>query len=239
MLTDKHDSHENLLYASQYINPCAEEAHLGLLAWREERVIMSTIEDEIYEVWKELSPSDAFRQGLSEYAGKLFVPTPENKERMLKRINELMGRTEDPVQQGFLRSLVGTLEYHEVPNDLGEILWTIFGHLVKEGVNPQHLVSLLDDGGRVLDNAMAVNDLENLPLVVKITLMNKCTGILGLLTVISEETDDAQLKESIEAVSEKVVSFKKRTNSYWSSKCSVKIYVPPLCRKADSSSPPS
>jgi hypothetical protein len=202
--------HENILYPSQYINHGAEGARLGPLARREERVDMTGIEDEIFEVWKELFPSDAFRQGLPEYAGRLFVPTPDNKKRMVARINELMGRTDDPVQLGFLRSLLGTLEYHEVPNDLGEILWTIFAHLIKEGINPEHLVTLLDDGVKVLDNAMAQNDLENLPLVMKITLMNKCTGILGLLKVISDETDDVKLKESIENISEKVSSFKER-----------------------------
>ena len=35
------------------------------------------LEDEIFEVWKELCPSEAYSQGLEEYAGKLFVPTPD------------------------------------------------------------------------------------------------------------------------------------------------------------------
>jgi hypothetical protein len=169
---------------------------------------MTTIEDEIYEVWKEINPSDAFRQGLSEYAGKLFVPTPENKERMLQKVNEIMGKTDDPVLQGFLRSLVGTLEYHEVPNDLSDILWTVFGHLIKEGINPQHLISLLNDADRILDNAMEVYDLGGLPLVVKIILMNKCGGILGLFNEIAKETTDEQLKERIKDISGKVASFK-------------------------------
>ena len=169
---------------------------------------MTIIEDEIYEVWKELSPSDAFRQGLSEYAGKLFIPTPENKGRLLEKIKELKGRTSDEVQTKFLTSLQGSLEYHEVPGDLGEILWTIFGHLIKEGINPEHLLSLLDDADQILANAREVYDLNKLPLVLKITLMNKCTGILGLLDVVYKETEDESLKAKILDISENVKSYR-------------------------------
>ena len=41
-----------------------------------------SLDDEIVELWKELSPSGAYTAGLEEYAGKLFIPSEENiKER--------------------------------------------------------------------------------------------------------------------------------------------------------------
>ncbi|UCF07477.1 MAG: hypothetical protein JSW28_07450 [Thermoplasmata archaeon] len=169
---------------------------------------MTTIEDEIYEVWKELSPSDAYLHGLQEFAGKLFVPTPENTQRIQEKIALLKTKTEDAVHIKFLTSLEGTLKYREAPNDLSNIIWTIFGHLVKEGIHPEHISSLLDTACDILDNAQVIYDLEGMPLVLKITLINKCNGLLGMLGIIDEETEDASLKTKIEEVSERTKSFR-------------------------------
>lgn len=166
------------------------------------------LEGEIYEIWRELNPSEAYLQGLNDYAGKLFVPTPENRERILKRIKHLKSKTTDRVQTKFLISLEATLKYREAPHDLSDIIWTLFGHLIKEGINSQHISSLLDFTLQSLENSKRNYRLNELPIELKIILANKCNSILGILKAIVEETEDKELKERIKEASEKIRAYR-------------------------------
>lgn len=166
------------------------------------------LEDEIFEVWKELYPSEAYSQGLEEYAGKLFVPTPDNCKMILKRIRHLKSKTEDTVQKKFLISLEATLKYREAPHDLSDIVWTLFGHLIKEGIDSQHISSLLDYSLEILNNSRQSYKLTELPMELKITLVNKCNSLSGILRAISNQTDSEDLKKKIEELSVKIGEYK-------------------------------
>ena len=102
----------------------------------------SKVEAEIFELWKELTPSSAFTAGLNGYAGKLFVPTEENVKRVLQKIERLKTHAEDTVQQKFLQCLETGLCFEEPYMILENVLWMFYGHLVKEGINVEHLLSL-------------------------------------------------------------------------------------------------
>jgi hypothetical protein len=162
---------------------------------------MSDIENDIFELWKELNPNDAYLQGLDEFAGKLFIPTPENTKRVLGIIQDLKSKTQDQVEIKFLTSLEATLKYHEPPHDISDIVWTLFGHIIKAGVNPDHISSLLDYSELKLQNSKNIHDLDKLPMELRIILQNKCNGLLGILNIISEESQDKDLKIKIEKVS--------------------------------------
>jgi len=69
------------------------------------KIPQNKVEEEIFELWKELNSSSAFASGLDDYAGKLFVPTEGNVKRMLEKIAKLKTHAEDIVQQKFLRCL--------------------------------------------------------------------------------------------------------------------------------------
>ena len=163
---------------------------------------MSEMENEIFKVWKELNPGIAFLQGLDDYAGRLFVPTQENENRILTRIQELKSKTDDRVEKKFLDSLEAILIYREAPYDLSEIIWTLFGHLVKEGVNTTHISSLIDYSYESLKNSMDTFNLKELAIVLKIILSNKCNALLGILKIITDETDDEDLKVKINKVTD-------------------------------------
>ncbi|UCG69344.1 MAG: hypothetical protein JSV09_16465, partial [Thermoplasmata archaeon] len=129
------------------------------------------MENKIYEIWKELNPSEAYSQGLDEFAGRIFVPTKENCERILAQIRDLMGKTDDEVQRKFLLSLQATVKFREAPHDLSEIIWTLFGHIIKEGIDPQHISSLLDYSYQILENTTQIHDINELPLELKVILV--------------------------------------------------------------------
>ena len=74
---------------------------------------MKEVEKEIFDVWKLLDPSDAYLQGLDEYAGKMFVPTKENKEEALSKIDSILEKTQDETQVKFLNSFKTALKYRE------------------------------------------------------------------------------------------------------------------------------
>jgi hypothetical protein len=170
---------------------------------------MTDIENEIFEVWKELNPNLAFIQGLEDYAGKLFIPTSENQEKVLKRIQELKSKTDDQVEKKFLESLDATLRYREAPHDLSDIIWSLFGHLVKEGVNTPHISSLIDYSIESLENSMSTYKLEELPIIFKVILSNKCNALLGILKIITNETEDEKLKEKIKNMTDKIKKFQR------------------------------
>ncbi len=166
------------------------------------------LENDIYELWKELCPNEAFSQGLKEHAGKLFVHTKENKENMLERINDLRSNTDDPVQKKFLTSLEAAIKYREAPHDITDITWTLFDHLLKEGINTEHISSLLDYTEKILENSKSSYKMSELSVELKAILVNKCNSLLGIIGVIAEETDDENLKKKIEEVSGRVKEYK-------------------------------
>jgi hypothetical protein len=166
------------------------------------------LENDIYEVWKELCPNEAFSQGLKDCAGKLFVPTEENRENILEKINSLRLKTDDPVQKKFLTSIEATIKYREAPHDITDITWTLFDHLLKEGINTEHISSLLDYTNKILENSKRSYRMSELTVEIKAILVNKCNSLLGIIGVIAEETEDENLKKKIEDVSARVKEYK-------------------------------
>ncbi|UCE36902.1 MAG: hypothetical protein JSW00_15570 [Thermoplasmata archaeon] len=169
---------------------------------------MVDIEEEIYEIWKELRPSDAFLEGLNQYAGKLFIFSSENKERVQKKIQYLKSKANTQVEKKFLISLEATLKFRDPHHDLSDMTWTLFGHLMKEGVNPLHISSLIDCMNQNIDYSINNHNLDALPIELKIILLNYCNALLGMLKSISKDTDDTALKEKIERGLSKIKEYK-------------------------------
>lgn len=170
---------------------------------------MQELENEIFEVWKMLDPSDAYLQGLDEYAGKMFVPTKENQELVFGKIDTILGRIQDETTQKFLNSLKATLKYREPPQDISNVIWTFFGHLVKEGINPEHVSKLLDQTKDVLSESEETYNFDELPLELKIISLNNCNGLKGILNVIKEDTVDQSLRGRIDEIITRIDDYKK------------------------------
>ncbi len=113
--------------------------------------MVKSLDDEILELWKELSPSGAYTTGFEEYAGKLFIPSQDNIDRALERVRGLRRRAENELQTRILDSMEVTLSFDEPQPVLDDIVGAIFNHLTKEGVNEKHLSSLVSDSLKALE----------------------------------------------------------------------------------------
>ena len=68
-------------------------------------MVNKSLDDEIVQLWKELTPAGAYTCGFEEYAGKLFIPSEENIARALDRVRGLRRRAENDLQSRVLDSM--------------------------------------------------------------------------------------------------------------------------------------
>lgn len=168
------------------------------------------VEEQIFDVWKELSPSTAFRAGLDEYAGRFFVPSEEAVDNMLRRIRELKGNSENDIQRKFLTSLERGLLFDEPQTVVDDALGTFFNHMAKEGVNAEHMISLSYDVEKALEVFLKRVAKKKWSTGVKVLTILRCNGSLELLETIREETKDANLKKRMGDLQTKVKQYRKQ-----------------------------
>ncbi len=171
------------------------------------KVPQNKVEEEIFELWKELAPSSAFTAGLDDYAGRLFVPTEENVKLMLERIAELKTHAEDTVQKKFLQCLETELCFEEPYMALENTLWTFYGHLVKEGINVEHLLSLTSYANKALQVSKKRLTKKKWPIEIKIITCYGGNSLLGILETIRSETKNVQLQKEIDNLKERVKDY--------------------------------
>ena len=164
----------------------------------------SKVEEEIFEVWKKLNPSGAFTAGLDDCAGKLFVPTDENVKRVLEKIAKLKVNAKDKVQQKFLQCLETELCFEEPYMILENALWVFYGHLVKEGINVEHLLSLTSYANKALRVSKERLTKRKWPIEIQVITCYGGNSLLGILETIRNETKNEQLQEEIDNLKETV-----------------------------------
>lgn len=169
---------------------------------------LSRVEHDIFEVWKEYMPNTAFLQGVEECAGKFFVPTDNNIRSLLNKIEALKKKAENDLQKKLLRCLETAIKFEEPYTPLEDVIWSFFGHLVKEGIHAEHLSSLSLSVSRGLKALKARLSGKDWPVEVKVLTTNQCNGLLGILKTILEETKDIGLKEAIRRLEDVIVDYR-------------------------------
>ncbi len=112
------------------------------------------LDNQILDFVKHVAPSGAYLMGFNDHAGKLFVPTKRNIDGALRQVRELRSRAKTDLQKKVLDSLETTLMFDEPQPVLDDIVGAIFSHLVKEGVNDEHMLSLMDYASKGIDVRM-------------------------------------------------------------------------------------
>ena len=164
------------------------------------------IENEVFELWKIVNPSSAFSQGLDDYAGKLFIPTKENNEKILEKIKELRDKADD-VEKKFLNYLETVVTFREPPQCPSLILWTFFDCISKEGINTEHLILLSENSIKLID---AYNKMGyDWAIEIKILTYRGCKGLIGILENVEKQTKDEKLKKGIRELELKVKDYMK------------------------------
>src|SRR2546425_2644185 len=162
----------------------------------------SPVESEIFEFFKESDPSGAYINGLKDYVGKIFIPSRKNLERLSRRVEELRLKAENKSQLKVLDSgsaWVTLNEPHQAPES---VLNAFFGYMVKEGIIDSHMKALTRNGIRAVQAATVEAAGKSWPTGLKLLALIRCDGLQEILKTIKKETQDKQLKEGLDDLSQ-------------------------------------
>jgi len=167
----------------------------------------ASIDREILELYKEISPSTAYIIGFKEYAGKLFIPSRSNIEAALGKVRELRGRAATDLQRKVLDSIETLLIFEEPQPILDDIVGSIFAHLVKEGLNDEHLLSILRLGYSAIEATEERFAGRDIPVGVKALALYRLDSVNEILEAVKKQTRSAEVKLECDRLKERVSRF--------------------------------
>lgn len=167
------------------------------------------LDDQIFDFVKKVAPSGAYLMGFNDHAGKLFVPTKRNIDGALKHVRGLRSKAKTDLQKKVLDSLETTLMFDEPQPVLDDIVGAIFSHLVKEGVNDEHMLSLMDYASKAIDACFQRFSGKTIPVGVKALTLYRLDGALEILDTVRSESKSAQVREACYALKQKVSDYVK------------------------------
>lgn len=170
---------------------------------------MSDIEKEIFELWKEYEPASAFSNGLEEYAGRMFIPTESNISEMRNRIQATLRKVKEKNQQKLLESMNIMLMFQEPHRVVSVARDVFFAHIVKEGINPEHLSSLAENAEKAIGASEERLAGKEWPTEIKIITCQCSDELKGILKTISEEAKAQGLRDRIKGLINAVENYRK------------------------------
>ena len=90
------------------------------------------MENQIFGLYKMVYPTDAFLQGIDECKNKLFIPSKENIEKVVNKIDYLLDKCKDKEQKIILNSIKYDLKYYEPHSFITGVLYSIFTYKIKK-----------------------------------------------------------------------------------------------------------
>ena len=169
----------------------------------------SKLDLEILDVFKETPRAGAYLLGFDDYAGKLFIPSEENIRRVLRRVRALRARAKTDLQKKVLDSMEVLLKFDEPQPVLDEIVDTIFAHLAKEGINEDHLLSLISYSSKAIDATRERFAKRTIPVAVKALCLYRLGAVTEILDSVKKETKDTTLRLECDRLKRKVTDFVK------------------------------
>jgi hypothetical protein len=162
----------------------------------------SPVESEIFELFKEADPSGAYINGLKEYAGKIFIPSRKNLEKLSLRVDGLRLKAENESQLKVLDSGAAWMLLNEPHQVVESVLNAFFGYMIKEGIVDSHMKALARNGVRAVQAATVEAAGKNWPTGLRLLALIRCDGLQEIIRTIKKETQDKQLKEGLDGLSE-------------------------------------
>lgn len=172
----------------------------------------SPVDKEVFEIWRDASPSDPFVAGFADCAGKVAIPSRENIDSIRKRIAAAQSRCENDSQRKLLACIdtyLAILEPAIVPN---LILDAFFGHLIKEGIKPVHMSSLAEYGKKALQAYMEDNKGREWPVGQRMLAVIRCDGLQEILNVVRSRSKSRSLKTKVDELMGAVKDYEKRVH---------------------------
>ena len=163
----------------------------------------SPVETAIFDLWKEVSPSEAFTGGLSAYAGKMLPYDAAHIESLIRKMDDASSKAETRTQQRLLASLKAYLdlglkgEAHVVPDT---VVNAFFAHLTKEGIVSSHLTSLAEHATRALAGYTSTASGKACPTGIRILTSIRCAGVIEVADTVKKQTRSKILKLAIDSL---------------------------------------
>lgn len=168
-----------------------------------------SIEKEVFELWKELSPSSAFASGLKEYAGQLWIPSHANIKHALLNIKKLRKRTKNKTVRKFLNNLERTILFEEPHHPPGEVSGAFFTHLILNA-SEKHYTSLAEQSLNFLGCQQHLWT-KTWPVELQIFSAQECAGAIALLDTIKKQSKRKETKDALTAVQKQLKQWKEQT----------------------------
>jgi hypothetical protein len=167
------------------------------------------LDAQIMDFVKEVSPSGAYLMGFNDYAGKLFIASQQNVNAALKKVRSLRSKAKNELQRKLLDSLETNLLFDEPQPVLDDIVGAIFAHLVKEGINDAHMLSLLNYAVKDVEACTTRYSNRDIPVAVKALTLYRLDGALEILDTVKGETKNLKVKEACDVLKAKVSEYVK------------------------------
>jgi hypothetical protein len=173
----------------------------------------SSVETAILDLWKEVSPSEAFTGGLSAYAGKMLVYDTTHIESLVRKMDDASSKAETRTQQRLLASLKASLdlglkgEAHVVPDT---VVNAFFSHLIKEGIVSSHLMSLAEYATNALIAYAPTAGRETCPTGIKILTSIRCAGVIEVTDTVKKQTRSKTLRSALDGLVGTVNDYSKK-----------------------------
>ncbi|MBI3859056.1 MAG: hypothetical protein HY296_02280 [Thaumarchaeota archaeon] len=160
----------------------------------------TSLDAEILHTVKEISPSTAYLVGFNDHAGKLFIPSEANTKAALRKLRALRKKARSETQRKVLDSLEASLLYEEPQPVLDDIIGSIFVHLVKEGLNDEHMLSLLRHSEKALAASRKRFSGRRVPTGVKALTLYRLGGVVEILGTVRGQTKNQGVRRGADAV---------------------------------------
>jgi hypothetical protein len=171
--------------------------------------VPTVLETEIINLYKDVWPYDAYTMGFEEKAGTLFVPSEANLAAAGRKIRALRSRASTELERKLLSAMLTRIEFPEPQPVMDDILGAIFVHLAKEGINEEHLLSLVRMGCDALDATKARFQGKKVPTGVKALALYRLDGVKGILDAVKKEVKNRELRSECDRLKAKCTSMEK------------------------------
>lgn len=165
------------------------------------------VDSQIMDLVKEITPSGAYIMGFDAYAGKLFIASKENIRASLAKLKALRRKATTTLQRKVLYSLETSLVFDEPQPVLDDIVGTIFAHLAKEGVNDDHMLSLLDLALKDVDACSSRFSGREIPSAVKALTLYRVDGVNEILDTLKGQTKNPRVRTACDALKARVADY--------------------------------
>jgi hypothetical protein len=166
-----------------------------------------SLDAQIIQLFKDANPSGAYLVGDGRYAGRMSIPSKQNLARQLKGVRAMRRRAETDLQRKSLDSFEAGLLMDEPQPVLDELVGVIFAHMVKEGFNEKHLLSIMKDASAAIDAVSERFAKRKIPVGVKALTLYRLGGVQEVLNVVKSQSKSKKVGEACDALLAKASAF--------------------------------